>query len=180
MSKMSGTFYFVSVHHARGSMQVKVCLSGTKSQAARACRAKLERCPAHVDPDYRVVSEPELAVLRAQVEDIHSKNRKAGAESAKRRATQRVEQGKPAKRFILCPTCGAKSKKLRSEFGGLQTRRCQNGHLFEVDTFFGVESNKRRIEQIERPYFAPTGGNYNDWVYGRFKDDPTGKKGESK
>ena len=35
--------------------------------------------------------------------------------------------------FILCPICSAKSKKLYSEFGGLQTRVCRNGHRFEYD-----------------------------------------------
>ena len=52
--------------------------------------------------------------------------------------------------FILCPTCDSKSKKLRSEMGGLQTRRCQRGHLFEVDTFFGVPMHARRVERIDR------------------------------
>ena len=40
---------------------------------------------------------------------------------------------KKTKNFILCPTCKAKSKVLRSEFGGLQTRKCKNGHTFEHD-----------------------------------------------
>lgn len=39
----------------------------------------------------------------------------------------------PKRNFILCPTCGSKSKKLYSEMGGLQTRRCQRGHMFEYD-----------------------------------------------
>jgi hypothetical protein len=37
------------------------------------------------------------------------------------------------RRFILCPTCGAKSRKLYSEMGGYQTRMCQNGHEFNYD-----------------------------------------------
>lgn len=79
------------------------------------------------------------------------------------------------RRFILCPTCESKSKKLFSEMGGLQTRRCQKGHLFEVDTFFGVPTNARRVATADRPFFTPHGENYNDFVYGRFKNDPTGK-----
>lgn len=39
----------------------------------------------------------------------------------------------PKRRFILCPTCGAKSKLISSEMGGYQTRRCQNGHEFNYD-----------------------------------------------
>ena len=38
-----------------------------------------------------------------------------------------------ARNFVTCPTCQAKSKKLYSEMGGVETRRCQNGHLFEYD-----------------------------------------------
>jgi hypothetical protein len=45
---------------------------------------------------------------------------------------------KSPRSFILCPHCQAKSKKLCSEFGGLQTRQCQKGHVFEVDTFMGM------------------------------------------
>ena len=77
--------------------------------------------------------------------------------------------------FILCPTCEAKSKKLSTEMGGLQTRKCKNGHLFEVDMFFGFETNKRRVATADRPFFSPNGEDYNDYVYGKFKDDPTGK-----
>jgi hypothetical protein len=83
---------------------------------------------------------------------------------------------KKHRHFVLCPTCQSKSKKLSSEMGGLQTRRCQRGHLFEVDMFFGIEINKRRVEHTERPWFSPTGGSYNDWVYGKYRDDPEGKQ----
>lgn len=37
------------------------------------------------------------------------------------------------RRFVLCPQCNSKSKVLRSEFGGFQTRKCQSGHYFEWD-----------------------------------------------
>lgn len=40
---------------------------------------------------------------------------------------------KKKRRFIRCPRCNAKSKKLYSEMGGLQTRQCHNGHMFEYD-----------------------------------------------
>jgi len=87
-----------------------------------------------------------------------------------------VEKPKKERNFILCPTCSSKSRLLRTEMGGLQTRECTSfNHLFEVDMFFGFESGKRRIEQFDRPFFSPTGGNYSDWVQGKFKNDPTGK-----
>lgn len=81
---------------------------------------------------------------------------------------------KKPRNFILCPTCQAKSKRLRSEMGGLQTRQCKNGHYFEVDTFGGFPHSIRRVERIDRPVFV--GGSYSDYIYGRFKDDPTGRK----
>jgi len=43
-----------------------------------------------------------------------------------------METKKP-KKFITCPRCQAKSKVLRTEFGGLQTRQCSSGHVFEYD-----------------------------------------------
>ena len=84
-----------------------------------------------------------------------------------------VEPKKP-RNFILCPTCDSKSKKLFSEMGGLQTRTCKNGHHFEVDTFGGFAHSIRRVERTDRPFFV--GGSYTDYVYGRFKNDPDGKK----
>lgn len=86
-----------------------------------------------------------------------------------------MAKAKKKRSFILCPTCQAKSKKLFSEMGGLQTRRCRNGHHFEVDTWGGFAHSFRRVERIDRPFMVQ--GSYTDYVYGRFKDDPTGKKG---
>lgn len=51
--------------------------------------------------------------------------------AAATRAKNKREGAKPV--FIHCPSCGARSKKLRSEFGGLQTRVCVYGHYFEYD-----------------------------------------------
>jgi len=41
------------------------------------------------------------------------------------------------KTYILCPHCHAHSKLLFSEMGGLQTRKCKNGHQFEYDKWIG-------------------------------------------
>ncbi len=43
---------------------------------------------------------------------------------------------KKPRTFVTCPHCGSKSKKLCSEFGGLETRKCQKGHVFEKDMWF--------------------------------------------
>lgn len=51
-------------------------------------------------------------------------------------ATKKTPSKKPStttRSFITCPRCAAKSKVLRTEFGGLQTRQCKNGHIFEWD-----------------------------------------------
>ena len=106
------------------------------------------------------------------------KRRSARRVVAKATGRTTIVQTSPAivkkpKNFILCPTCNSKSKKLRSEMGGLQTRKCQRGHFFEVDTFFGFETNKRRVENIDRPLFVD--GSYVDYIQGRYKDDPKGK-----
>lgn len=47
---------------------------------------------------------------------------------------------KKPRRFVLCPQCGAKSRVLYSEFGGYQTRLCQNGHEFNHDKWIADRS----------------------------------------
>lgn len=139
-----------------------------------------KRTPAHVCPQFYIVGEEEFKKLKAEQAkkdaDRKQERKQRGQERAARTRAKNKELGIHKPYFILCPTCKGKSKKLRSEMGGLQTRVCKKGHLFEVDTFFGFESNKRRIEQFDRPYFSPNGQNYNDWVQGRYKDDPMGKQ----
>ena len=85
---------------------------------------KLGHCP-----DYRVLGPKQLKALQAEIKGEQDARRAKGAKKA---AETRAKTPKEA-RFVCCPTCGAKSKKLFSEFGGLQTRRCQNGHTFEHD-----------------------------------------------
>jgi len=45
---------------------------------------------------------------------------------------------KAKRNFVKCPKCQAKSKKLFSEFGGLETRVCQRGHRFEYDKWMAA------------------------------------------
>ena len=92
---------------------------------------RCEKCGLNV-PDYRVVNPKQLKVLQEERTLVTNARRKKGAEkAAKTRAKNAAKGIKPT--FICCPTCGAKSKMLRTEMGGLQTRRCQNGHYFEYD-----------------------------------------------
>ena len=108
-----------------------------------------------------------------------TENRKKGALKAKARAEARKARGLPPKKFITCPTCDAKSKMIRTEMGGVQTRTCQNGHHFEIDTWGGMNV-KRRVERTDRPFMVfnadGTPGNYTDYVYGKYKNDPAGKQ----
>jgi hypothetical protein len=157
---------------------IKVYHQGTKEACERVRAARIKRTPEHSCPTF-IIDTYQRYVQRDKEESYkqeqaRAKRVKAGqAKAAATRAKNKKSGRKP--NFILCPTCDGKSKLLRTEMGGLQTRQCKLGHLFEVDMFFGFESNKRRIEQFDRPYFCPTGGDYNDWVVGRFKNDPTGK-----
>lgn len=80
------------------------------------------------DADYRVLGPIKLKKLQKSIEASQKMRRQEGAKKA---AKTRKERG--ASSFVLCPHCEAKSKKLRSEMGGLETRRCQNGHYFEYD-----------------------------------------------
>lgn len=145
----------------------------TRELAEKARQARLERTPEHVrcPSALQVLGPVQYKKLLTEIKAEQAGNRKAGAQKA---AAERKRKGiKP--NFILCPTCGAKSKKLFSEMGGLQTRRCQNGHSFEKDMYMGGVIPARRVENTDRPLF--TGIPYNDYVYGRFKNDPTGKGG---
>jgi len=155
--------------------KLEVRKSSKSKAVAHAALVKAEaKLPTCASADYRVVDDRNLKMLLDEQEMNRKARRLKGAARAAATRAKNKESG-AMQNFILCPTCDSKSKKLRSEMGGLQTRRCKKGHLFEVDMFFGFESGKRRIEQFDRPFFSPTGGNYNDWVQGKFKNDPTGK-----
>jgi hypothetical protein len=112
--------------------------------------AHAEKC-GH-SPDYRVVGPIQYKKLLAEVKGIQDARRKKGSEkAAKTRAKNAAKGIKPS--FICCPTCGAKSKKLYSEMGGLQTRKCQNGHHFEYDKWIAdrVFWNPVAILAVSRP-----------------------------
>lgn len=77
---------------------------------------------------WRIMGPRQLAKLIKEIAGERAVRRKKGATKA---AATRKKRG--AACFVLCPTCQAKSKKLFSEMGGLQTRKCKNGHVFEYD-----------------------------------------------
>lgn len=80
------------------------------------------------DAVYLVLGPRQLRHLQDEIKAEDAARRAKGAQKA---AATRKKRG-PG-RFVLCPTCGAKSRKLSSEMGGLQTRCCQSGHVFEHD-----------------------------------------------
>jgi len=137
------------------------------------------RTPEHVRPRYQVLDEHQLSKIKLRYSERATENRKKGALKAKAKAAGRIAKGLPPKKFILCPTCQAKSKLLFSEMGGLQTRTCRNGHHFEIDTYGGLNI-ARRVERTDRPLFVMksdgSAGNYVDYILGRYKDDPEGKQ----
>lgn len=106
-----------------------------KGRAASRADAKVvldrlrSRCFGDNYPDYRVLGPIQLKRLVEEIEKLTAHRR---AQGAKKAATTRAKNGtKPT--FVKCPHCGAKSKKVYSEMGGLQTRQCQMGHRFEYD-----------------------------------------------
>ena len=152
--------------------------SKQKSVCEREMKKRIERTPEHVCPRFLIVDEAHLNKIKAE----EAAERKAKATAGRKRGAQKAKEtiARRGKHFILCPTCQSKSKLLFSEMGGLQTRRCKKGHNFEVDTFFGFETNKRRVERTDRPVYVMAAdggpGNYVDYIEGRYKNDPEGKQ----
>ena len=57
-----------------------------------------------------------------------------------------MRKGYKKGRFIVCPVCESKSKKLYQEMGGLQTRLCHRGHEFEYDKWLADRSIWRFVK----------------------------------
>ncbi len=112
------------------SLKVKGCYNDSDRAQALAERARLLAHAKRIgsDPEYRIVGPQQLIWLQAEIQAEQDARRAVGAQKA---AATRKKRGKAA--FTLCPRCGAKSKLLRSEMGGLETRRCQRGHQFTFD-----------------------------------------------
>jgi hypothetical protein len=92
-------------------------------------RRLYSKCFGDNTPDYRVLGPIQFKRLTDEIKKLTAARRATGAKKA---AKTRAKNGTKST-FITCPHCGAKSKKLYSEMGGLQTRQCQKGHRFEYD-----------------------------------------------
>ena len=122
----------------------------TREEAEEARKAREKKCfGMAADTIYEILGPEQMVKVMEDEKAASDARRKLGAKRAAEKRAKNKEKGKKPN-FILCPTCGAKSKKLYSEMGGMQTRKCRNGHLFEVDTFFGFETTKRRIQDASR------------------------------
>lgn len=166
-------YYLIKISESKGRKKLPKIIGRFQNMkdAKKACKDRLDRTPEHVR-----CSKSLLVVDLADYNMVLKKIKKQLAEyralAVKKAAKTRKKNGTVA-HFVLCPTCDSKSKKLFSEMGGLQTRKCRNGHYFEVDTFFGFETDKRRVERVDRPvYTGPM--SYTDYVYGKYKNDPNG------
>jgi hypothetical protein len=147
----------------RGSRKITIKGRADTKEAAIELRDQLyARCPKHVYVVYEILGPVQYKNLLAKVNEEKIAIRK---QAAKKASDTRKKNG-TTPNFICCPTCGAKSKKLYSEMGGLQTRKCQNGHLFEKDTWGGNIIPARRIESAEQGFFVGPRVRY-----GRFDTD---------
>lgn len=86
-------------------------------------------------PDYRILDELGFTDLLRDVRRDEERRRAEGVKKAaktrEKNAAKGIKRAPPLK--VACPQCSAKSKLLRSEFGGLQTRQCTMGHQFTFD-----------------------------------------------
>ena len=135
MENTVGIKYLVLVTRSwNGKMKLTTKASSNNEVYLKEEKARMyavaEKC-GH-SPDYRIVGPKQLKALQDEVKAVQAANRKKGQEKAAKTRAKNAERGDKPK-FICCPTCGAKSKKLYSEMGGLQTRVCQRGHTFEYD-----------------------------------------------
>lgn len=126
-------------HHDNGKLSLKHKKRATTREAAQAEKARLE---AHAKasglgkPDYRVLDQAGMGRLYREIDANVEKRIAAGRVRAKAKREKNAAAGKKpeAPKHVACPKCKLKtSKVLYSEFGGLQTRKCKNGHTFRYD-----------------------------------------------
>lgn len=134
----------------------------SKPEAQEKLKDIIRKFPAHLGscPDYKILTAPEIQALWKQAKEASKAKR---LKSLKGTLSKKKAEGKVTKpTFVLCPQCQAKSKKLYSEMGGLQTRKCKNGHTFGYDTFGGGKRFCQTYDQFvgnppSRPETGPLG-----------------------
>lgn len=109
------------------SIKVKACSDNEVYLKEERSRLREIASKLGTNPDYQILGDRKLKALEEEIKGEQSARRKAGAQKAKETIA------KHGKKFVLCPSCQSKSKKLFSEMGGLETRQCTHGHRFEYD-----------------------------------------------
>lgn len=104
----------------------------TRAEAEKFKKLCYKKLPDYIEVLYLVYSKKQV---EEQWKECTIKSKEKAA--AKRALIKKNSPEKLKRTFILCPRCKATSKKLYSEFGGLQTRFCKNGHTFEYDKWIG-------------------------------------------
>jgi hypothetical protein len=127
----------------KGKRTLKTRGTATTRKAAEQIQRQLSE---KSDALYKVLGPVQLRKLQAEIAAETAARRKAGARKA---AAKRAASGT---NFILCPNCKAKSKRLYSEMGGLQTRRCQNGHIFTFDSMVANPASWNRTIELLHVY----------------------------
>jgi hypothetical protein len=134
--------------YKKGGAKFKIKASFPTKKAAEEGRTQLiaKATKYGIDVGYDILTTTEV---QTQWDSCKNKAKEQRIASLKKTNETRKAHGIP-KSFILCPRCNAKSKKLYSEMGGLQTRKCANGHMFAYDTFAGANRYAQTYDQFTR------------------------------
>jgi len=132
--------------YRKGGAKFKIKATFTTKKLAEEGRTQLEAKAAKYGFDvcYDILSnadvEKQWEVCKTKANEIRK--------SSIQKTNEKLKANGQTKSFILCPRCNAKSKKLFSEMGGLQTRKCANGHMFAYDTFAGANRYAQTYDQF--------------------------------
>jgi len=119
----------------------------TKAEAQVGRKELIEKAAKYgFDVYYDILSDVQV---REQWAEQAAKSKELAAKKRAKTLSKRTPEEKKQV-FVLCPRCKAKSKKLCSEMGGLQTRVCRNGHEFAYDTFGGRNTYTQSYDQFTR------------------------------
>jgi hypothetical protein len=132
--------------YKKGGAKFKIKASFPTKKAAEEGRTQLitKAAKYNIEVWYNILTDNEV---KTQWDSCNTKAKEIRINSLKKTNETRKAHG-IQKSFILCPRCNAKSKKLYSEMGGLQTRICKNGHSFGYDTFSGINRYTQTYDQF--------------------------------
>lgn len=147
MANKGYSVVLVSVRWGKGRKIVHRGWAATRPAAEQIRKQWQEKS----DADYRVLGPKQLKVLEEEI----AKEQAARKQASRAKAAAKRQANKDAGRlphFILCPTCRVRTKLLYSEMGGLQTRRCQRGHIFTYDKWIADRAFWNPVAAIPHIY----------------------------